>query len=355
MTSISPVWFCILVGVEYLVFRKERINGRGKQRSAAFQCAVLGALVKMVALIVAAFFFQGFAKSPYDHSLAGMVKNGVHVFPWLWCRECYRSRIVNSGNKKYALIKVVVISVIFFLCEINYMQLGSIQEKKELFIYVMQVLLPAFTEQILLGIFVYYGGRKAAFFYAAQLAAFEWYFPVAVSLNWLVSMFLGMGIPVFLGMLLSEKMQEKKHLKKKENVYIDSAVVVGCIAILWFFAGVFPVYPSVVLTGSMQPYVFAGDMILVKKIHTPEEVEALKEGEILFFTQGNVKVSHRIIHIDKEKLTFQTKGDNNSEADRKAVKAEEIKGKVIGKVRKVGLLVVWIKGADTSVKEKVEF
>lgn len=90
---------------------------------------------------------------------------------------------------------------------------------------------------------------------------------------------------------------------------------------------------AIVLSGSMEPEFYEGDLIVVK------ETKAYVVNDIVVFQAGNSLVVHRIINIEGETIT--TKGDANSSAD-EPILVSAIKGKVLfwipfaGKV--VGLL-----------------
>src|SRR5690606_35356850 len=114
----------------------------------------------------------------------------------------------------------------------------------------------------------------------------------------------------------------------------------------WFTVGVFPIYPSVIATGSMEPMISPGDIILVKKIVNMDGINALKEGDVIQFKRGEILISHRIVDVienDKEGLQFRTKGDNNSTVDTNLVRPQDIKGKVEYTIPKIGWLTLFIK------------
>lgn len=76
---------------------------------------------------------------------------------------------------------------------------------------------------------------------------------------------------------------------------------------------------AVVLSGSMEPEFYEGDLIIVK------ETKNYKKNDIVVFQDGNALVVHRIISIDGETIT--TKGDANKTTD-EPINASAIKGKV---------------------------
>lgn len=76
---------------------------------------------------------------------------------------------------------------------------------------------------------------------------------------------------------------------------------------------------AVVLSGSMEPVLSAGDLIIVK------ETDQIQERDIVVFQDGNSLVVHRVVQIGEETVT--TKGDANQVND-EPVSIDAVKGKV---------------------------
>jgi len=99
----------------------------------------------------------------------------------------------------------------------------------------------------------------------------------------------------------------------------------------------------VVLTGSMLPEIQVRDVVVTKKV----DAEKLKEGDVITFASADSRflgtiITHRIIKKNPpsgtEGYTFQTRGDNNNVADSALVPENNIYGKVILKIPKLGFL-----------------
>ncbi|MDD3653789.1 MAG: signal peptidase I [Desulfotomaculaceae bacterium] len=82
--------------------------------------------------------------------------------------------------------------------------------------------------------------------------------------------------------------------------------------------------PFIVLSGSMEPTIFAGDLIITKMI----DPETVATGNVIAFrADKNTVVTHRVTDVQTgDGKTFLTKGDGNTGADAKAVTAGEIEG-----------------------------
>ena len=81
----------------------------------------------------------------------------------------------------------------------------------------------------------------------------------------------------------------------------------------------------IVLSGSMEPTLQVGGMVVVKEVPASE----IQTGDIITFNSGgksNTPTTHRVIDI--EEGLFQTKGDANEVADPVPVEASRIVGKV---------------------------
>jgi len=153
------------------------------------------------------------------------------------------------------------------------------------------------------------------------------------------------------------KLKRKEKDEESSLSWMITSII--SIGIIWFSVGVFPIYPSVIATGSMEPMIKPGDVILAKKIVDMEGINNLKTGDIVQFERDKIRISHRIINIIEdektEQISYITKGDNNSVIDREMVKPEQIKGRIVYIVPKVGWPTLLIKSKEDIPMEEVEF
>ena len=96
----------------------------------------------------------------------------------------------------------------------------------------------------------------------------------------------------------------------------------------------------VVASGSMEPKLKIGDVVVVKET---DKVNLI-EGDIISFRQGQKVITHRINSIlTVNGLTmYQTKGDNNNTYDNELVRYEEIEGKLIFKLSFLGNILLFL-------------
>lgn len=96
----------------------------------------------------------------------------------------------------------------------------------------------------------------------------------------------------------------------------------------------------VVLSGSMEPGIHVGSVVLVK----PATYDDVKIGDIVTYSIAeNTNVTHRVIEIDTERELLTTKGDANETQDLAPVAAAQIVGKVEATIPYIGYISVYIK------------
>ena len=89
-----------------------------------------------------------------------------------------------------------------------------------------------------------------------------------------------------------------------------------------------------------------GDIVLVEKISS----ESVNVGDIvMYYSEDGVYITHRVIEETNQSgvTQFVTKGDNNPSADLKIVTAEQVKGRIIGMIPKLGKLALFIRNSGS--------
>ncbi|MFZ3046143.1 MAG: signal peptidase I [Desulfatirhabdiaceae bacterium] len=98
--------------------------------------------------------------------------------------------------------------------------------------------------------------------------------------------------------------------------------------------------PFIVLSGSMEPTILAGDIIVTKEI-APEQI--VKGDVIAFRAEKNTVVTHRVTDVQTANgLSFLTRGDANTGADARAVSVEELEGIYHWRVAGVGKFAMFL-------------
>ncbi|MBR1802568.1 MAG: signal peptidase I [Clostridia bacterium] len=147
-----------------------------------------------------------------------------------------------------------------------------------------------------------------------------------------------------------KKKNARKKVIKKTIKFICSPFIIAIILIILYMGyqkffkkdsnvSIFGFKQYMVLTGSMEPNYNIGDLIIVKEVKENE----LNVGDVITYSIGNgmETISHRIISITNSDgaVQYQTKGDNNNSPDTDLVSYNQVQGRLVFKISKLGLII----------------
>ncbi|MEX0875379.1 MAG: signal peptidase I [Actinomycetota bacterium] len=129
----------------------------------------------------------------------------------------------------------------------------------------------------------------------------------------------------------------RSSLRRAMGGLFTTAVVVCCVVLSFPLIGLAFGYRTYVITSaSMDPYVEAGDAILLDQV----KAEEVRVGDVIAFhpLRGRSVTTHRVIDMRtvEGKLHFRTQGDANAAPDPNLVPASNVVGRVGPKVPWVG-------------------
>jgi signal peptidase I len=110
------------------------------------------------------------------------------------------------------------------------------------------------------------------------------------------------------------------------------------IALPWAFLGW---SPTLVTSGSMQPLVAPGDVVMVRPVR-PDE---LVPNSVVLFERATSTGTERVLHRVVEQLpdgTFRTQGDANAVPDSEFLHAEQVRGAAVLAVPFIGRPALWL-------------
>ncbi len=102
-----------------------------------------------------------------------------------------------------------------------------------------------------------------------------------------------------------------------------------------------------IVSPSMVPTINVLDVVVIKRVDKPTD---LKKGDIVTFTStdyrySGITITHRIVNVEKTssgKYLYTTKGDNNNTQDSARISFDEIYGKLLFRIPKIGYLQYWL-------------
>jgi signal peptidase len=132
-------------------------------------------------------------------------------------------------------------------------------------------------------------------------------------------------------------------LKKAGSIIITLLLIFAIFIVILVAAGPFlGIRTSIVLSGSMEPAINTGSVIITR----PIAPEAIHVGDIISFSSrsGTFVTTHRVIGIEQNpELLFITKGDANRGKDPAPISPDQVLGKLFLVLPGLGYLISYIK------------
>ena len=309
-----------------------------------------------IAVFVIAGLFLGFGNSPYASNVTGMLTNLFIVSSVLVGMEFSRAYLMSVLGKKKLMLTLGFLAVIFALLLLAPTRFTSLSNPEDVMQLTGRFILPDISESLLATFLALLGGPIAAIAYRGVLTIFEWYSPILPDLPWLATGFVGtasamLGFLIVQGMYLPAEAAEEAPTaapaKTKGRLWVrivGTAVTIVMLIVLVLVVALnvsFLGYKSTaVITGSMSPAINEGDVVVTKVV----PLEELAVGDVIKYHRNGIDIIHRImdIKVGGEGILITTKGDANQSIDRPGPSPQEIDGKVINRIPKIGSLTLWL-------------
>lgn len=358
---ILPImWSSILGIIVFIMPRIHPVIRITKQENIYFE-AMIFAFILLAVQYLAGVLIYAVGKTPYDLTLKGIRVNILSVILPFIVIEYIRGYVISSFSRKKNIVIFIFMTLLTTFFNMNLHKVIALKSLEDITIYIASQVGPELCKNILLSYLVLYGGPIASICYGGILLVFHWFCPILPDLNWLAQGVIGIVVPIFEVMFIVEKYnttyvkRERSKMELKDTLSWSFTLVFS-VVLLWFVVGVFPIFPSVIVTGSMKPLIDPGDVILVKQFYSEEEIKALQVGDIIYFKRDDIMITHRILEVvydEKGNYSFETKGDNNSAEDIRLVLPEEVIGKYVLVIPKIGYPTLWLKANKIEQREDV--
>jgi signal peptidase I len=310
--------------------------------SLAFILAVFHLLFFMIIGLL-----TSFAKNTFNLTASGIITNLVAMGAALVGGEMCRSFLINSLSKKKPYGAIIILSIIFALFNMSLGNIKTLSGNLNILNYITDNVFPQLTQNIAASCLAYLSGPIPAIIYLGIIRLFNYLSPYIPNPSEIPKLLFNVLFPllsawIILNIYTKEASEVRRNNHKKSDMFGWVAISAFSVALVWFSVGVFPVFPSVILTGSMEPKIMPGDIVLVEKA-TSDSVDV---GDVvMYYYEDGINITHRIIKKTEESgvTQFVTKGDNNPIPDPDIVNSNQIKGRVIGMVPKLGKIVLYLR------------
>jgi len=358
---IRPLIWCFLALITYIVAKREGLNIIKFRRvrkwdigNSPFQAALLIGGFQISFLIIFG-LIVGFGRSPYSFTPLSILINIFFVTSILLGVELSRAYLIKRGvsGKKNITLILALVTILFTLIYISPDKILTlnVNEPAAFVKFIGETIIPLLAMSLFASYLAYLGGALPAIGYMGLLKGFEWFSPILPDLDWALAALIGTIAPAVGFIIIQNSIQinqkttnnRRKRLKKTDPALSWTAVAIICVFIVFFSTGFFGVQPTVIYSGSMRPGIDVGDIVIISEV----PVEEIQTGDIIQYKIENssIPVIHRVFEIQKEDNVkiFITKGDDNDEPDSAPIYAEQIMGKAVFTVPKIGWIPITFK------------
>lgn len=302
-----------------------------------------------IALLIIIGLFTSFGNSPYSFTPASILLNIFFVSTFLIGTEVSRAYLIKRGvqSRRYITSILILTTLLFVFIKITPNQLiGLTTASPDIILeFIGKTLMTGIAINLLASFLSYEGGATASIAYIGTLYAFEWFSPILPNPHWTILALIGTIVPAIGFNLIQGSHQEpteqkKRHHRKKRSEPGWTAVAIFSVVMIFFSFGFFGVNPTVIYSGSMQPTLQVGDIVIIQKT----TVENLKQGDIIQYRKDNVTYVHRIYAItkDNQQTHITTKGDANDHPDPDQITPDRILGKSLFTIPQLGWIQILI-------------
>lgn len=335
---INPIFWIIIFFISNYIYNdnKQRISHKKNKTQTVF----IVILIYLMVYFIQGLFF-GYAKSPYNRSIIGILTNLWSYVLIIIYQEYARNILTRNSSK-------ILTFIIFTIIEINLYAFFQITDAITLFKQISSVVLPSIASNLLLVYLTSTSGIIVCLFYKIPLILANYLLPIFPDIDWYFISIEQTILP-FIAYLSIKNINDKKlnvkirrdQLKKKNRMSVIAILML--LIFICFVAGIFKYKPVSVMSNSMYPIFKRGDIVITEKI-SGEISKNIKKYDIIEYILDDIIVMHRIIAIEKhgDKVLYITKGDNNNTVDKKKVKPEQVIGIIKFKVPVLGYPSVWL-------------
>lgn len=353
---INPIFWLIISISIYI--RTGNAHGRFSKLNENEKTILITTLFYLIINFMSGLIF-GYTSNPYSNKVIPFLTNFWQIVIVIMGIEYTRSYVINE-NKNNKLF-VILFTIIFILLEINFSKLfSSINDREELFKYVSSTLLPLIFGNILYTYLTIKGSYKLVYIYRVIVEVTFLIVPILPNFDWFMIGIRGIIVPAIIYLVLKytsnyKSVRTRSNGRKKQNPLIYVPVFSIILIFVLFMAGIFIYEPIAVLSNSMNPVFYRGDVVIYRKVDN-NKLKNIKKYNIIIYSKDGQAVVHRVVdkYIKDGETYFITKGDANISNDLNPVSESQVIGVYQLSIKYIGYPSVWLNQIFNYEKPNVE-
>lgn len=349
---INPL-FWILLSI-YLFNTSNNDHGRFHNLNDNFKTLLIITLFYIIFYFLGGIIF-GYARNPF--SIDALLKNIYQILIVLIGMEYTRSFLINKNKK--SKIKFFLITLLFILFDLNLSNIIlNFNTKVDTFKYVSNVLIPIISSNILYSYLTLKGSYKLVLIYRLPIELLTLILPILPNYSWFIKGIIGILMPAIIYIVLNYFIDYRINIgknRKNYNIYKDIPFFIIVIIFSLFVSGAFSLKPMAVLSNSMVPVFYRGDIVIYRKIDN-NKLKNIELNTIIIYNKDGQAIVHRVVDKYKSKgdTYYITKGDANKSNDRNPVSESQVIGIYKCNIKYIGYPSVWLNEYFNKEKALVE-
>lgn len=289
-------------------------------------------------------FIVGLSKTPNYFTFYGIRSFIIPIIVYCILREIFRYNMLckSEGNK----ICLVAVILLFIFLDLNYNTIPhSFSNNYSVLKYVALTLLPIISKNLSYTYISKKMGYKPIIVFDLIFSLYPFIIPILPNPSEYVMSIIYLLVPVFFAFRLVNFFEKKNdnlissdyHKIKFKGILLPITTI---FIMVYFYSGYFRFYSIAIASGSMEPKIHIGDVVIVDQKIDSKNIEP---GTVIAFKHNGVVIVHRIVKsaILDGKVVYYTKGDANSKIDDFLTEEQLVIGKVNVKIPFIGYPTVW--------------
>ena len=290
---------------------------------------------------------SGYLKNSYALDALSIFENIFIPILLIIGIEVFRYTVLNANRDKKIVLYITTILII--ILELTMALNNKIMYDFETtFKITSSIILPIIIKNASLSYITIHGGLKTVLFYRLVMDIYMFVMPIIPDLGDYLTSVIGILLPTFVYMYSARIVDDKTievlddEPKKKGIRLADIPSIVFIVVLVVLISGKFTYAILGVGSESMMPKIAKGDAVIYKQVKSEKDI---KVGDILVFKSGSKMIIHRLVEIKEDSGTnyFITKGDANNSTDNINLTIENIKGRVVFKIKYIAYPNLWLK------------
>jgi len=340
----AVAWASIILAIIFI--SKHENTNIWKTNKQLLQLAITVAVLQIFLLIFVSFFL-GFGKNPTAWTPLALAVYFPYLLTPLLAQQFTIAYIAKTTSKQKSTLTLLLISLLITLIGTPVFSYTNMLTPIAILEFLIRTFIPTLATTILSAYLAHLGGLPASLTYMAIPALFTWFSPILPNPPWQAQAML-IVVATTVGFLfldtatrpLQGQIHRTLRKQKSQLPYWTVMALIGLLGV-WTTTGLLGFTPTIIASGSMTPTYEVGDIAIIISVPT----KSIQVGDIVQYATPNENIVHRVINIYYQGgvLWFETKGDANNVPDPTPVSEQQIMGKAVLTIPKLGWVSIALK------------